>query len=129
VLWLWPKVIQQELDDFRMRANDFRSRYDSKKVLPSGVTPNQAMGQWQAYEDTQWCLMKVDRDIIKQLMDGLFPDGSPLEQWGVRADIADYAESALKELDIEISSIRMQDAWDVFKGIIDFFDSSDDDDA
>ncbi|KAG1750783.1 hypothetical protein EDB19DRAFT_1893324 [Suillus lakei] len=68
VQWLWPRLIQQELDKLKHCLNTHTIRYDHDKILPSGVSPNIAMSLHEDY-DAENCLQPVDHDVIKNLME------------------------------------------------------------
>ncbi|KAG1859675.1 hypothetical protein F4604DRAFT_1588966 [Suillus subluteus] len=68
VQWLWPRLIQQELDKLKHRLNTHTVQYDHDKLLPLGVSPNIAMSLHEDY-DAENCLQLVDRDVVKNLME------------------------------------------------------------
>ncbi len=70
VQWLWPKLLQQELDTFKELQNAHRVRRDSDKMNPSGVAPNVAYSLFEKYGGQQ-CLEEVDVDVVHNIMTGL----------------------------------------------------------
>ncbi|KAF9487145.1 hypothetical protein BDN71DRAFT_1405132, partial [Pleurotus eryngii] len=70
VMWLWPKLLQQELDYWCSRQNVHKIRFDKEKKLPSGDSPNTFMADYPKYHG-EWCLQAVDKETIAKLMDAL----------------------------------------------------------
>lgn len=119
VAWLWPKVVQRELDDVKERFNHYRSRFDGKKVLPSAVSPHVAMALWDEYPDTRWCLQAVDLDVVEELRNKLYEEGkSPLEDWGVSEENETKATDALNTLGLELEDVHLGNAWSVFQRMV-----------
>ncbi|KAF8592319.1 hypothetical protein K439DRAFT_1643785 [Ramaria rubella] len=70
VQWLWPKLIQHELDGLQYHFNNHYMRKDHKKKNPSGVTPHLAMMLPHKYHGTN-CLQNVDVGLICKLKEEL----------------------------------------------------------
>ncbi|KAF8478327.1 hypothetical protein JB92DRAFT_2768728 [Gautieria morchelliformis] len=66
VQWLWPKLIQQELDELRYRFNNHVVRTDRKKRNPSGISPNVAIAIPAEYGGMN-CLQSVDVGLVRKL--------------------------------------------------------------
>ncbi|KAG2340669.1 hypothetical protein BDR05DRAFT_950211 [Suillus weaverae] len=67
VQWLWPQLIQQELDKLKHWLNTHTVQFNRNKILPSGVSSNVAMALHKDY-GAEDCLQPVDCDVVKNLM-------------------------------------------------------------
>ncbi|KAF8572786.1 hypothetical protein K439DRAFT_1665947 [Ramaria rubella] len=63
VQWLWSTLVQSELDNLRDRFNNHPVRFDKKKVLPSGVSPNVAYALHSDYGAIN-CIQAVNIDVV-----------------------------------------------------------------
>ncbi|KAG6882477.1 hypothetical protein C0993_010407 [Termitomyces sp. T159_Od127] len=68
IQWLWPPLIQAELDKLRDRFNNHVVRKDSSKKNPSGVAPNVAMALPEKHGGEN-CLQQVDTSILPGLIE------------------------------------------------------------
>ncbi|KAF9073367.1 hypothetical protein BDP27DRAFT_1445014 [Rhodocollybia butyracea] len=68
VQWLWPTLIQGELDNLRETFNNHRTRKDTQKFLPSGVASNIAFSLYEKYGGKNG-LVPVDSQVIEKLME------------------------------------------------------------
>lgn len=113
-LWIWPKVMQQELDTFCRIANSKRTRKQKDKILPSGVTPNHSYenpARWGGRE----CLIQVDLDVVGHLLEGLRPKYEKLTNWGVPEEFARRAEVGLRGIrPWSIERVTITNIWLVF---------------
>ncbi|KAF9474800.1 hypothetical protein BDN70DRAFT_815066 [Pholiota conissans] len=109
--WLWPKFVQQELDSFRNCINNHVTRYDKDKVLPSGVAPSVSYTLYQQYGGRQ-CLIPVDREVVKALMDEIGEDVIRF----VSREYEAKAEAAFATLGIP--KLTKQNIWRVFVDMI-----------
>ncbi|KAF5386057.1 hypothetical protein D9615_002423 [Tricholomella constricta] len=112
VQWLWPKLIQQELDTFRRTMNDHTVRADKNKKLPSGISPNIAISLCHKYGATNY-LQPVDVAVVQQLMQDI--GGAELIQF-VHADYAARAQAAYDSL--HISSLTFDNVWNIFQSLL-----------
>ncbi|KDQ11750.1 hypothetical protein BOTBODRAFT_176943 [Botryobasidium botryosum FD-172 SS1] len=110
--WLWPKLIQQELDELKEKFNSHRVRRDHKKVLPSGVSPNEAYLLPHLYGGVR-CLQPVDHAVIKELMEAV--GGESLVQF-VTPEYAAAAEEVFEHLGVE--NLSLQNVWSVFEAML-----------
>jgi hypothetical protein len=85
VQWLWPTLIQQELDELKDRLNCHITRFDSSKKNPSGVSPDVAFSLCTEYGGEN-CLQLVDVAVVWNLMEEI--GGEEL----IRFVSIDYAE-------------------------------------
>ncbi|KIK79428.1 hypothetical protein PAXRUDRAFT_161324, partial [Paxillus rubicundulus Ve08.2h10] len=112
VRWLWPKLIQQELDQLMDHFNNRVVCHDKKKKLPSGVSSNVAFALHNQYGGED-CLQKVDRAVVKQLMEEI--GGEDLICF---VDIA-YAAHAQTVYDsLNFTSLTLQNVWAVFSAML-----------
>ena len=94
--WLWPKLIQQELDELGDRFNNHKVHKDRLKKLPSGVSPNVALALHRDY-GAENLLQTVNRDSIRELMGCL--GGEDLIRF-VSVDYAEHAQHIYDSLSI-----------------------------
>jgi hypothetical protein len=72
--WLWPRVLQRQLDIFMEFRNGCRMRKDKKKPGPSGMSWNQAFSLPEEWGGRN-CLLKIeDFSVIKDLKEELGGD-------------------------------------------------------
>jgi hypothetical protein len=112
VQWLWPTLIQQELDELKERFNCHKTRYDSTKQLPSGVSPDVAYSLYEEY-GAQNCLQPVDPDVVQNLMDAI--GGEDL----IRFVSVEYAARAQEVFDsLEVPKITFHNVWEIFQKML-----------
>ncbi|KAG1845558.1 hypothetical protein F4604DRAFT_1662541 [Suillus subluteus] len=112
VQWLWPRLIQQELDKLKHRLNTHTVRYDRDKILPSGVSPNIAMSLHEDY-DAENCLQPVDRDVVKNLMEEI--GGEDLVRF-VGSEYSVAAQSIFDNLGFTV--LTFENVWQVFAAML-----------
>lgn len=112
VQWLWPKLVQQEIDELTERLNSHPTRLDRKKQLPSVVSPNVAYTLYQEY-DAENCLQHVDVDVVQKLMDDM--GGEEL----IRFVSVEYAARAQGVFDsLNVSKLTFENVWEVFSAML-----------
>ncbi|KAF9047219.1 hypothetical protein BDP27DRAFT_1243497 [Rhodocollybia butyracea] len=112
VRWLWPTLIQAELDGLKDRFNNHRVRKDRGKYLPSGTSPNIAFALYQQYEG-DFGLQAADRNVIAQLMEDM--GGEDL----IRFVSVEYATKAQQVYDsLDLPKLAMNNIWDVFQAML-----------
>ena len=112
VQWLWPTLIQQELDELKARFNCHKIRYDSAKQLPSGVSPDVAYALYEEY-GAQNCLQPVDPDVVQSLMDEI--RGEDVIQFVSTA----YAARAQEIFDsLNVPKITFENVWEIFQKML-----------
>jgi hypothetical protein len=112
VQWLWPILIQQELDELRDRFNNHVVRKVNGKVLPSGVSPNVAFALPEQYGGENH-LQPVDKMSVQRLMDVI--GGEEIIQF-VSAEYASHAREIYDSLHIE--KLTMHNVWIVFEDML-----------
>jgi len=112
VQWLWPKLIQQELNTLKTRFNDHVVRKDRGKKFPSGVSPNIAYTLYEDYGG-QDCLQPVDRDFTKSLMEDI--GGEDLIRF-VSVEYAARAQAVFETLGFP--SLSFQNVWPIFSAML-----------
>ena len=105
--WLWPKFIQQELDELSDRFNNHATRFDKNKMLPSGVSPNVAFSLHEQYGGEN-CLQPVDREVIHSLMEEIGEDVIRF----VSVEYAARAEEVFSTL--HVGKLTGENIWNVF---------------
>jgi hypothetical protein len=112
VQWLWPRLIQQELDKLKHRLNTHTVRYNRDKLLPSGVSPNITMSLHEDY-NAKNCLQLVDRDVIKNLMEEI--GGEDL----IRFVDSEYSAAACLIFDnLGFTVLTFENVWQVFSAML-----------
>lgn len=112
VQWLWPTLIQQELDELKAHFNCHKIRYDSTSLLPSGVSPEVAYSLYEDY-GAQNCLQPVDPDVVQNLMDEL--GGEDV----IRFVSVAYAARAQEVFDsLDVPKITFKNVWKIFQTML-----------
>ncbi|PPR07995.1 hypothetical protein CVT24_002686 [Panaeolus cyanescens] len=113
--WLWPTLIQQELDELRERLNNHVVRYNKDKKLPSGSSPNVNMALF-GEKGGEWCLQSIsdsDMGIIQHLKDTA---GGEELLWFVTPEYSARAQSIFDTL--PYSKLSFQNVWHVFSDML-----------
>lgn len=113
--WLWPPLIQAELDDVRDRMNNNFSRRNPDKLLPSGCSPNDAYALYEDYGG-EWCLQEVDRALVDEIMEEMAMGEDLLNDYGVPPVFAAQAKEVLETLNI--GRVTLQNVWFVFADML-----------
>ncbi|KAH9943767.1 hypothetical protein B0H21DRAFT_478190 [Amylocystis lapponica] len=112
--WLWPTLIQKELDKMMDIHNNHRPRKDHKKIVPSGVAPNILFALPKDYNGVN-CLQHVDPDIVDELMVGL--GGNDSVRF-VGAQYAFRAHQVFSLLQSEFGELTVQNMWHIFSAML-----------
>lgn len=111
--WLWPTLIQQELDELRERLNNHIVRRDKNKKLPSGASPRVNMALY-AERGGEWCLQTVhDVNFLQQLKASV--GGEELIQF-VSHEYAAHAQSIFNSL--AYGKLSFENVWHVFSDML-----------
>jgi hypothetical protein len=113
-LWIWPTLIQKELDDVRDQMNKRKGRKQKEKALPSGVSPQIAYDLYKEYGG-EWCLLPVDVEVVQQIMDDILLEEDPFD-WEVPIEFKYRCEKAYANLNI--GELTMQNGWSVFTDML-----------
>ncbi|KAF9004997.1 hypothetical protein BDQ17DRAFT_1408386 [Cyathus striatus] len=112
VQWLWPKLIQQELDELLVKFNSHRVRFDHNKKLPSGTSPNAAYSLFEKY-GAEDCGTEVDTEVIRHLKDKI--GGKDL----IRFVSEEYEHKAQGIYDtLNISKLSFDNIWNVYSEML-----------
>ena len=108
--WLWPKLLQQDLDQFMEFWNGVRMQKDKNKAGPSGCSRNDAFSLY-----TKWggidCLLPVDVDVVRAMKE--FMGGDDLLSF-VPLPFAECAEAAyILGIDVTMSNV-----WLIFNQLM-----------
>ena len=112
VQWLWPILIQQELNELWECLNSHPTWLDCSKYLPSGVLPNVAYTLYQEY-DAEHCLQPVNVYVVQNLMDDI--DGEELIHF-VSVEYAMHAQEVFNSLNVP--KLTFENVWEVFGAIL-----------
>ncbi|TFK78072.1 hypothetical protein K466DRAFT_507789, partial [Polyporus arcularius HHB13444] len=108
VQYLWPKLIQQELDALCDKLNNHKTRKDRNKLNPSGVAPNIAYTLPERYGGERGGLQPVDTGLIERLMEDL--GGEDLVRF-VSHEYEDRADAVFATLGVE--KLTFHNVWNV----------------
>lgn len=112
--WLWPRLLQQELDKWAKFRNAVPIRKQKNKPGPSGVkamSRNEAFTAFDSWGGVN-CLLPVDRDILRQMKEDI--GGDQLIAFST-PEFAERAEEVFESLGV---SLTMQNVWDVFQAML-----------
>ncbi|TBU22809.1 hypothetical protein BD311DRAFT_675229 [Dichomitus squalens] len=109
VQWLWPKLIQQELDKLCTSLNNHKPRRVAGKLIPTGVAPNIAYTMPESYGGQPGGLQPVDIKLIDELMEDL---GGEDLIWFVSREYEAHAEQVYASLGV--GELTFHNVWDVF---------------
>jgi len=115
--WLWPPLMQKELDSFRHYANNHRIRKQKDKRLPSGVTPSFAY-TFPEHFGGEDCLQPVDMQVIEEILEDMKPKAEQLMDWGVPPEFEARAQAGFDSL--EIKEVTITTVWVVFTALLHF---------
>ncbi|EIN04921.1 hypothetical protein PUNSTDRAFT_116208 [Punctularia strigosozonata HHB-11173 SS5] len=113
VQWLWPKLIQQELEDLKEKFNNHPVRKDHNKLNPSGDMPEMIMQLAVKEYSTTNCLQPIDHAIVENLMADL--EVEKLLEF-VDPAFAIRAEEAYNSLNI--TRLDFYNVWHIFQAIL-----------
>ncbi|KAG6885107.1 hypothetical protein C0992_005461 [Termitomyces sp. T32_za158] len=113
VQWLWPPLIQKELDKLRDRFNNHVVRKDANKKNPSGVAPNVAMALPAKYGGEN-CLQVVDTSIIPGLIEAIREEEDVLAFCTPEYSV--QAQAVFESLGIE--EITFLNVWSIFSAML-----------
>ncbi|KAF7301184.1 hypothetical protein MIND_00682900 [Mycena indigotica] len=111
--WIFPSLVQAELDDFRSYWNSHKIRYQADKIMPSGHVPSDAAEHPQLFGGIN-CFIKVPVATVEDLRAALSDEVGPREQhlrW-VSPEFEQFAQTVYESLgrpDLTLAS-----SWDVF---------------
>lgn len=115
VQWLWPKLIQQELDQQRARFNAHKTRYDRNKYNPSGVSPNIAFSLYQDHGGHD-CLQKLSAEQLKIIRDLKELIGGEKLIRFVTPPFSERCEEAFSSL--EVTELTFENVWAIFEELL-----------
>ncbi|KAJ7816284.1 hypothetical protein B0H14DRAFT_3744049 [Mycena olivaceomarginata] len=113
--WLWPRLLQKDLDKWASFRNGVPIRKQKGKPGPSGV---KAMSRNEAFTNfDSWggvnCLQKVDKDVIRQMREDM--GGDALIAFST-PEFAARAEQAFESLGPV--ALTQKNVWDVFQAML-----------
>ncbi|KAJ7577390.1 hypothetical protein C8J56DRAFT_798931 [Mycena floridula] len=112
--WLFPTIVQREVDEFRHWWNEHRVRPQPGKEMPSGHIPSDAMEHPELLAGKS-CLISVPKEAVQDLRVLLTEEVGAKEnftRW-VSDEFQALADAAYVE--IGSPSITFDNSWDVFK--------------
>lgn len=109
--WIWPPVIQTELDQYRNSWNNHTVRSQKNKQMPSGSTPQNFLTLPENYGG-QYCAIPVDRAFIQQLRERIPVSREEAMRW-VSDEFAALAGDVYDEIGSPVISLTT--AWTVFQ--------------
>jgi hypothetical protein len=115
--WIFPPLLQGELDEFREYWNNHHIRPQVDKINPSGHAPAQLMAIPHMYGG-KYCGAPVPTDVLQQMREVLVEDVGPVEEhlrW-VSPEFAELAQTAYEAIDSP--PLTFSTSWDVFQAMI-----------
>jgi hypothetical protein len=107
--WLWPRLLQKELDTFMEFRNGCMMRKDQEKPGPSGMSRNQAFSLPEMWGGRD-CLLKInDLSVIEGLKKEL--GGDELVSFST-PEFSAHAQAAYDSL--AIIDLTFENVWAVF---------------
>lgn len=114
--WLWPNIIQRELDKFCIVQNARRVRKQKEKRLPSGVSPEYSYTCPDLFGGHQ-CLRSADSGLIDELLSDLEEEKDALSDWEVPNQFREAADSVLEICGFEHKNVTVLNVWLVFSAV------------
>ncbi|KAJ6632401.1 hypothetical protein B0H10DRAFT_2159630 [Mycena sp. CBHHK59/15] len=106
--WLWPRVLQADLDTYADFRNGVKMRKQSNKPGPSVMSCNTAFSLPEKWGGRD-CLLKVDLDVVRQMKQDMGGDGL------IAFSTPEFAERAQTVYDsLLITKLTQANVWDVF---------------
>lgn len=108
--WVWPKIAQISVAEFRNYWNHHRPRKQHEKILPSGEYPMKVFEFPQNY-GLEHCGVKVDMEVVQHLRGTLEKSRDECFRW-VSDEFETQAQSVYEEL--ESPELKIVTGWSVF---------------
>lgn len=108
--WLWSKIVQIQLDQFKLYWNYHTPRKNSKKTLVSGVPPIEIYRNPQAYG-----LERLSRPVPKEAIDAL-RSNLPYSREEALRWVPDSFDSAANDAYATLGSPKLEPrrGWEIF---------------
>ncbi|KAF8168900.1 hypothetical protein BJ912DRAFT_862426, partial [Pholiota molesta] len=113
--WLWPKLLQQELNMFMDFRNGVKMRRDKYKAGRSGFSRNDMFSLHSEF-DLQNCLLPVDITVIQEMKEDM--GGDALLSF-VPLAFAECANAAYMTLGVQ--NLSMGNVWAVFRAYLSIY--------
>ncbi|KAJ7905018.1 hypothetical protein B0H13DRAFT_2233816 [Mycena leptocephala] len=120
--WIFPPLVQAELDEFRIWWNQHQIRSQPNKNMPSGHVPADALKYPELYGGIN-CFIKVPKETIAELRQFLTEEVGPRSEhldW-VDAEFAALAEAVRKSLGSP--QITLTNSWEIFRKMSAFIEN------
>ncbi|KAF7310263.1 hypothetical protein MIND_00400200 [Mycena indigotica] len=120
--WLFPPLIQAELDEFRQYWNSHKIRFQPEKIMPSGHIPSDAAEYPQLFGGIN-CFIKVPASTVEDIREVLSAEVGPREQhlsW-VTPEFDTFARTIYEM--IERPTLTLESSWTVFVQMSDKMDA------
>ncbi|KAJ7832148.1 hypothetical protein B0H14DRAFT_2364827, partial [Mycena olivaceomarginata] len=111
--WIFPPLVQSQLDEFRVYWNQHIIRAQADKEMPSGHAPADALDHPGLFGGLD-CGIRVPKEALRELREALTEEVGPHESllaW-VSPEFDQMARDVFKTLNI--SKITVENSWDVF---------------
>ncbi|KAJ3813801.1 hypothetical protein F5876DRAFT_34263 [Lentinula aff. lateritia] len=116
--WLWPRIVQHHLENFKEDFNSNKTRYQPNKVLPSGVSPEIVFDFPDRY-GLHYMGCQVEQEAVTALRDGLPRSQKEVYSW-VSEDFDHLAQEAY--IAIGCPKLECDQGWAIFNKILCFLD-------
>lgn len=112
--WLWPKIVQLKLDEFKLYWNYHTPRKDEKKVMTSGIAPIEIYRNPATYGLAR-VSTPVEQETIDALRENLPYTREEALQW-VPDDFDAAAQQAYE--DLNSPKLEPRRGWAIFAQMI-----------
>ncbi|KIJ43461.1 hypothetical protein M422DRAFT_240130 [Sphaerobolus stellatus SS14] len=113
-LWLWALIIQKEINRWKERFNAHKTRKDSAKVNPSGVSPNVAFALYERYGGHD-CLQRFTPEMLARVSELKKEIGDENLFHFTPPAFAKRCEVCLQSLNLTEEDLSLINAWNIFE--------------
>lgn len=109
--WLWPQIVQKQLDFFQLYWNTHHVRKQAKKKMPSGGTPNDFFSRPEDFGGARMTIPVNDPGIVPALRETLPISREDAYRW-VDDEFAAAAQSVYEQLGRPV--LKLETGWNIF---------------
>ncbi|KZV59667.1 hypothetical protein PENSPDRAFT_694942 [Peniophora sp. CONT] len=110
--WIWPKVVQDELDVYREYWNMHTIRPQKQKVMPSGDSPNQFWTEPEEYNG-QRLTIPVPNIAVRAMRADLLKTREEVMTWPTTVEFDTVAQDVYETLGSP--KITKENGWELFR--------------
>jgi hypothetical protein len=115
---MFPQLVQQQLDKFRLYWNAHTIRKQKDKANPSGFSPDYLMAYWDSIPGTVDCRIPVHLEVVAEMRAILDEEVGTRDEhlrWSTD-EFSTVAEAVFEQLGSPALTFSI--AWDVFGAMI-----------